>query len=109
MCEVPEDGIDVPKHIGLVEGYGCVCHTRSNTRVERLILKLGNQQWEEKNEQTVFGHEVCTHSVTGFIWFSLLSSSGFSTYVLLVGKCQIQKVSNKFNIRFLVKIKKNLI
>ena len=32
----------------------------------------------------------------------------FSTYVLLVGKCQIQKVSNKFNIRFLFKIKKNV-
>jgi len=30
----------------------------------------------------------------------------FSTCVLLVRKCMIQKVSNKFNIRFLVKIKK---
>ena len=76
MYDIPEDGIDVPKHIGVVEDYGCVCHTGSNTGVVRLIPTLGNQQWEGKNEQTVFDREVCAHSVISFIWLAVLDNNG---------------------------------
>ena len=74
MYEIPEDGIDVPKRIGVVEDCGCVCHTWSNTRAVRLIIKLG--KWEGKNEQTLFDHEVCAHSMTHFVQFAVLNSSG---------------------------------
>jgi hypothetical protein len=77
VYEIPEDGTDVPKHIGVVEGYGCVCHIRSNRRVVSLIARLWNQQWEGKNEQTVFDHLVCAHSVTSVIRFAVLDSSGW--------------------------------
>jgi hypothetical protein len=46
--------------------------------------------------------------VSSVLLYLIAVDECFSTYVLLVGKCLIQIVSNKFNIRFLIKIRKNM-
>jgi len=77
VYEIPEDGIDVPKHVEVVEDYGCFCHKSSNTSVVRLILKLGNQQWKGKKLTHCIWPQSMRSQRDKFHPVSILDSSGW--------------------------------